>query len=106
MTSFFNHTWVIILFMMLVTFIPRILPFYIMKDKKLPKALDMFLRFVPYAVLGGALIFPGALFAVGDAYLAVVLGLVFAGIYSYIKGGDVIISVVGAIVVTYIVNIL
>ncbi len=104
MTSFFNHTWVIILFMMLVTFIPRILPFYIMKDKKLPKALDMFLRFVPYAVLG-ALIFPGALFAVGDAYLAVVLGLVFAGIYSYIKG-DVIISVVGAIVVTYIVNIL
>ena len=95
-----NNVFIIIIGMMVVTYIPRLVPFYLVSDKKLPKVVDRFLQYVPYAALG-ALIIPGAITSVQGSYLAAILGLTFAGVYSYLKGG-VIVSIVGAITIAYI----
>lgn len=95
-----NVMW-IILGMMVVTFIPRLVPFILISDKGLPKKVTQFLEYVPYAALG-ALIIPGAISAIPDAPIAAAAGLIFAAVYSYIKGG-MIVSVVGGILVTYLV---
>jgi branched-subunit amino acid transport protein len=90
----------IIVGMMVVTYVPRLLPFYMLTGKKLPKKVKLFLEFVPYTALG-ALIIPGALTAVPEAPIASVLGLVFAGIFSYFKN-NLIVSVVGSILIVYL----
>ena len=92
--------WIVI-GMMVVTFIPRLIPFIMISDKGLPSKVTQFLEYVPYAALG-ALIIPGAISAIPDAPIAGAVGLIFAAVYSYIKGG-MIISVVGGILVTYLV---
>lgn len=95
-----NVMWIVI-GMMAVTFIPRLLPFVLISDQGLPKKVTQFLEYVPYAALG-ALIIPGAISAIPDAPIAAAAGLVFAAVYSYKKGG-MIVSVVGGIVITYVV---
>ena len=52
--------FLIILGMAIVTFIPRLLPVFIMDKLKLPNWANKWLRTIPYAALG-ALIFPGIL---------------------------------------------
>lgn len=96
-----SDVFVIIIGMMVVTYVPRVLPFYMLSGKKLPKWLDMFLGFVPYAAFG-ALIVPGAFLSIEGSYIAAIGGLLFAGIFSYIKG-NVIASVIGGIGFTYLV---
>lgn len=92
--------WIII-GTMIVTYIPRVLPFILISGKPLPRKVIVFLEYVPYAALG-ALILPGAINAIPDNPLAAACGLAFAGLYSYLKGG-MIISVIGGIGVTYLV---
>lgn len=95
--------WIII-GMMVVTFIPRLIPFLLISGKELPPKVTQFLNYVPYAALG-ALIIPGAINAIPDAPLAAAAGLIFAAVYSYVKGG-MIVSVVGGIAATYVVLVL
>lgn len=90
--------------MMVVTFIPRLIPFILISGKELPRKVTQFLEYVPYAALG-ALIIPGAISAIPDAPIAAAAGLIFAAVYSYIKGG-MIVSVVGGIAITYLVLLL
>jgi len=71
----------------------------LVSDRKLPRRVERFLEFVPYAALG-ALIIPGAFSAVEGHALVGIAGLLFAGIYSYTKGG-IIVSVIGAIGIVY-----
>jgi branched-subunit amino acid transport protein len=52
--------------MLLVTYIPRLLPMAFTKDLAFPPLLEKWLSFIPYAALG-ALIFPGVL-TVDDSY--------------------------------------
>lgn len=70
-----DHLWVLVLWMGLVTYLPRMLPLVFMKDSHLPRFLAVFLRFVPYAALG-ALIFPGILSSTGNAGSALAGGLI------------------------------
>lgn len=99
-----SKTMWIIIGLMVVTYIPRLLPFLMISGKTLPKKVTSFLEYVPYAALG-ALIIPGALSTIPDHPLATGVGLCFAFIYSYFKGG-MIITVVGGIAATYLVLIL
>lgn len=94
----------IVMGMMVVTFIPRLIPFLLISGRDLPKRVTRFLEYVPYAALG-ALIIPGAISAIPENPLAGGIGILFAGLYSYIKGG-MIVSVVGGILVTYLVLVL
>lgn len=99
-----SDVMMIVIGTMIVTYIPRLLPFILISDKPLPAKVLKFLEYVPYAALG-ALIIPGAINAIPDAPLAGAGGLIFAAVYSYKKGG-MIVSVVGGILATYIILIL
>jgi len=99
-----SKTMWIILGLMIVTYIPRLLPFLIISNKKLPGKLRQFLEYVPYAALG-ALIIPGAINTIPGHPLATAVGLSFAFLYSYLKGG-MIITVVGGIIATYIILVI
>lgn len=95
-----NSVLFIILGMTLVTYIPRVIPFFMVSDKELPKPVRRFLEYVPYTALG-ALILPGAITAIPNNPLASVVGIVFAATYSFVRGG-IIISVVGSIGIVYL----
>lgn len=99
-----SNVMLIILGMMIVTYIPRVIPFILISGNKLPDKVTQFLEYVPYAALG-ALIIPGALNTIPGHPLATGLGLTFALIYSYIKGG-MIITVIGGILATYLILVL
>lgn len=94
-----NIIW-IVLGMMLVTYIPRVLPFIIISEDNLPPRLRKFLNYVPYTALG-ALIIPGVFSATPGVPLAGILGIVFAIIYSWFKGG-IFIPVIGSVLMTFV----
>jgi len=64
---------IVILFMSIVTIIPRILPAFIVDQVKFPKWVGRWLELIPYAALG-ALIFPGILKVVPDQPLIGLFG--------------------------------
>lgn len=93
-----SNVYYVILGMVVVTYIPRLLPFVIVSGKPLPKKIRLFLEFVPYTALG-ALLLPSALTAIEGVPLASTLGLAFAFFMSWNKGG-MIVTVMGAILVS------
>ena len=93
-----NNQILLILAMMLVTYIPRLLPFVIVSEKKLPTTLGRVLEFIPYTALG-ALIIPGVFSAIPDMPLVSVLGIGFSFVYAWYKGG-IIVPVLGSILVS------
>lgn len=70
-----GYLWLLVLLMGLVTFLPRMLPLTFLNNMRLPRFLNSFLRFVPFAALG-ALIFPGILSSTGDLKSALAGGTV------------------------------
>lgn len=95
-----NQT-LLIIGMMLVTYIPRLLPFYIVSKRNLPKRIDRFLKTIPYTALG-ALIIPGVFSATPEMPQASLVGIGFAFVYGWYKGG-IIIPVLGSIVITFMI---
>lgn len=96
-----NNIMVIVLGMMIVTYLPRLIPFMLISGKPLPFKVRRFLEYVPYTALG-ALIIPGAIGAVPEKPLASAVGLGFAAAYSYFRGG-IIVTVAGSIAAVYLV---
>lgn len=96
-----NNYKLLILGMMLVTYIPRFIPFALASKLELPDKLRRFLRYIPYTALG-ALIIPGVFTATPEMPLAALTGAAFAFIFGWIRGG-IIIPVLGAILTTYLV---
>lgn len=94
-----NKMLLLVLGMMLVTYIPRLLPFIIISGQKLPQGIRKFLLFIPPTALG-ALIIPGVFSAVPGKPLASLVGIGFACIYAWYKGG-IIIPVLGSIVAAF-----
>jgi branched-subunit amino acid transport protein len=94
------NLWWIILLMAAVTFIPRLLPLLVLRERELHPLLKRFLRAIPYAALR-ALIFPGVLRAVPDLPVAAIAGMVAAVLVSWFKGG-LILSVVASVAVVFL----
>ena len=68
--------WIIIIGMALVTFIPRVLPVFIMDSIEFPEWLEKWLKAIPYAALG-ALIFPGIMNTIPDRpWIGLVAGVI------------------------------
>lgn len=63
------ETFLIILGMALVTFLPRFLPMYVLTQLKIPGVVVAWLRYVPVSVLA-ALVVPGVLMAEGQFYIS------------------------------------
>ncbi len=85
--------------MALVTYIPRVLPITIFKNKLKFRFIRSFLYYVPYAVLG-AMTFPSILYSTGSIYSASI-GLVVALIMAYFEQGLMKVAV-SAILVVYV----
>ncbi len=96
-----NNTMLLIIGMMFVTYIPRLLPFLVIDKIKLPKKFNGFLEVVPYAALG-ALIIPGVFSAIPENPQAGLLGVGFAFLYAWYKGG-IAIPVFGSVIVTFLI---
>lgn len=76
-------TLVAVLLMAIVTYIPRVAPLAIFKNKIQSRFLTTFLSYVPFAVLG-AMIFPDILFSTGHLSSAIA-GLVIGVILAYLE---------------------
>lgn len=94
----------IIVGMAAVTYFPRLLPFLIMTNKKIPQRLDAFLKCIPVAAIG-ALIIPATFYSTPDKPIAGIAGIIFALALGLWKGG-IIMPVLGSVVVTYLVFII
>lgn len=93
--------FLLILGMMVVTYIPRLIPFYMIQDLRLAPRLKRFLELIPFTALG-ALILPGVLTSVPEQPLAMTLGIGFAAAWAWFKGG-IMVPVAGAIAIVYVV---
>jgi len=91
----------VILGMAAVTYGPRLIPFFLMTNREIPKRVDAFLKCIPMAAIG-ALIIPGVFNATPDMPMAALSGMAFTMFFGLWKGG-IIIPVLGSVAVTYIV---
>lgn len=93
----------LILGMMIVTYIPRLIPVVMLSQKPMPPVVRQFLLFIPYTALG-ALIIPGVTKATPEMPLAALAGIGAAAVFSWFRGG-MILSVLISIGTTYLVLI-
>lgn len=73
----------LILGMALVTFIPRILPAFIVEKTKMNRYAERFLKLIPYTAMA-ALVFPGVIGVGGDRWYIGVIGALAAILLSLI----------------------
>lgn len=88
-----------VILMALVTYIPRVLPIVIFKNKLNSKFFKSFLYYMPFAVLG-AMTFPNILYSTGTVYSAL-FGMVVAIVLAYFEKGLMKVAV-SAVLVVYI----
>lgn len=91
----------LILGMMLVTYLPRLLPLAVLARRPLPPLLRRFLQYIPYAALG-ALITRGVAESAPGAMPATLAAIAVAAAVSF-RGGGLVPSVVASIVAAYLV---
>jgi branched-subunit amino acid transport protein len=96
-----NNLIPLILGMAVVTYGPRLMPFLLLSNKKIPGRINAFLKCIPVAAIG-ALIIPGVFSATPDMPVAAIIGMAFTAIFGLWKGG-IIIPVLGSVAVTYLV---
>ncbi len=99
-----NSNLMVIAGMALVTYLPRILPFYLFSKMNLSKRMMLFLKCIPYTALG-ALILPDVFSAVEGNNAASLIGAVTAVVLTYLFK-NMIVTVIGAIAAVYVVLIL
>lgn len=90
----------VILGMAAVTYGPRLIPFWFMTNREIPKRVDAFLKCIPAAAIG-ALIIPGVFSVTPDMPFAALSGMAFTMVYGLWRGG-IIIPVLGSVAITYL----
>ena len=95
-----KNTFLLILGLTLVTFIPRFLPFKIMKNIKLSKRASLFLKAIPFSAIG-ALVLPDVFSAIPNNPIASYIGAFRALILS-LMFKNYIYAVIGSIILVYI----
>lgn len=98
-----TKTIIAVLLMAIVTYLPRVLPMVIFKNKIQSRFLTAFLSYVPFAVLG-AMIFPDILFSTGNLTSAII-GFAVAVILAYFEKGLLQVAVC-AIIAVYVCELL
>lgn len=90
----------VIIMMMIVTYLPRMLPMYFINVDKIPEKLKLFLSFIPYAALG-ALILPGSLSAINGKPEVSAYGIAAAAIIAWFNS-NIVLTVFFTVIFTYI----
>jgi branched-subunit amino acid transport protein len=91
----------LILGMMLVTYLPRLLPLVFLSKRPLPLLVRRFLGYIPYAALG-ALIVRGVAESASGMAPATLMGIAVAAASAFFRGG-LVVSVVASITAAYFV---
>ncbi|NLJ59543.1 MAG: AzlD domain-containing protein [Firmicutes bacterium] len=97
-----QKTIVAVILMAAVTYIPRVLPMIIVKERSKSRLLRSFLYYVPYAALG-AMTFPGILYSTGHMTSALI-GMTVALILAFFEKGLLEVAV-SAIVTVYLIQL-
>lgn len=92
---------VLIIGMMLVTYIPRLVPLVVLSDKPINPMVEKFLKYIPYTALS-ALIVRGVMESKGELLVPTFVGLAASAICSWVKG-SLILSVAVGIVTSLVV---
>lgn len=95
-----NKITILIIGMMLVTYVPRILPFYIIEKLKFSDKVERSLTYIPYAALG-AMVIPRGFSAIDGHPLISACALGVAILISTFKE-NLFIAVTGSVLFTYI----
>jgi branched-subunit amino acid transport protein len=74
----------LILGMMLVTYVPRLIPFVLLRAERIPERWRSLLGHIPHAALG-ALLIPGCINGVAGNPTASVAGILAAGLVLWFK---------------------
>ena len=90
------NIFILILLMMLVTYIPRMLPSQITDKLHIGKKFRKYLELIPYTAMA-ALIFPGVISVDANMWFVGVLGALVAIMLSLIKKMPGVLVVVGAV---------
>lgn len=100
-----SKEYILLIFgMFVVTYVPRVLPFFIIKKEKVPKQLNRFLSYISYAMLG-ALIMPGFINAIEGEPVISVISLL-GGIIVCIKFGGAIVPILSAIIIAALLQLI
>ena len=91
----------LIIGMMIVTFLPRYLPFIAFSKWRPPGLVKRLLRFIPFAALG-ALILPGGVMAVPGYPLAAIAGIAAAIVCAWFRK-EIILTVFCSVAATFLV---
>ncbi|QDI90104.1 AzlD domain-containing protein [Salicibibacter halophilus] len=92
----------IIIAMAIVTYLPRVLPVFILEHLHFPAWVNKWLKAIPYAALG-ALIVPGIFTVEPGAPFVGVIGGLAAAVIAYFKG-HIMIVIVASIVIAFIIQ--
>ncbi len=90
-----------------LTYLIRVIPFNLFKNKIKNKYINSFLHYIPYTVLA-AMTFPAALFVTGSIYTAI-LGLIVALVLALKKCSLTVVAVtscVAVFILEFILNLL
>lgn len=94
------NLFLVIFGMMVVTYIPRVLPALFMDRFQFPVWFQRWLKSIPYAALG-ALIFPGILLVDKEQPIAGIMGGIVAAVLAYAKA-HIVFIMTGAILAVLI----
>jgi branched-subunit amino acid transport protein len=94
----------LVLGMMAVTYVPRMVPFLLLRDLKLPVFVRRFLRVLPACALG-ALLVPDVITSIPGSPLAALVGAAISGAVSLTKGG-LLLSVIAGVGAAYVLLLL
>lgn len=92
---------ILIIGMTLVTYLPRLVPLVLLKDRDINRKVKQFLLYIPYTSLS-ILIIRGILTASDGMKMATITGIGIAAIISYIKG-NLVLSVIGGILLSFLI---
>lgn len=92
-----NQILLAVLFMALVTYIPRVFPLLAFNRKIESKFINSFLYYMPFAVLG-SMTFPSILFSTGNIYYSLA-GTLTALILAYLEKGLMKVAIGSVLVV-------
>ena len=98
-----NNYLILILGMTLVTYLPRLLPLYLLSDRAIGRKFARFLSYIPYTSLS-ILIVRGIISADKDMLLASLGGIILAGYLSH-KTSNLILSVLSAIGLAFLIKL-
>lgn len=92
---------ILIIGMVLVTYIPRLIPFVVLRADKIPEKWRNLLGHIPHAALG-ALLLPGFIDGIAGNMLASVTGMIAAGLILWWKP-NILLAMLGAVSASFLV---